>query len=100
MVLCSCHRGFLEQNLPKPVSSSAAKVSLRARAFASVVTVDAMSLWLRTDTSLRVLVARWIGRPPGAGQHFLLDTGTFERSVVYYEFPAVRGLEGTLPTTG
>jgi broad specificity phosphatase PhoE len=49
---------------------------------------------------LRVLVARWIGLPPGAGQHFLLDTGTLSVLSYYYELPAVRVWNGPLPTTG
>ena len=49
---------------------------------------------------LRVLVARWIGLPPGAGQHFLLDTGTLGVLSHYYEIPAVRVWNGPLPTTG
>jgi len=49
---------------------------------------------------LRVLVARWIGFPPGAGAHFLLDTGTFCVLSNYYELPAVRVWNGPLPTTG
>jgi probable phosphoglycerate mutase len=39
---------------------------------------------------LRVLVARWLGLPPGAGQHFLLDTGTLNILSYYREVPAVR----------
>jgi broad specificity phosphatase PhoE len=39
---------------------------------------------------LRVLVARWLGLPPGAGQHFLLDTGTLSVLGYYQEIPAVR----------
>jgi broad specificity phosphatase PhoE len=46
---------------------------------------------------LRVLVARWIGLPPGAGQHFLLDTGTLGVLSHYYELPAVRVWNGPLP---
>jgi broad specificity phosphatase PhoE len=49
---------------------------------------------------LRVLVARWIGLPPCAGQHFLLDTGTLCVLSYYYELPAVRVWNGPLPTTG
>jgi len=49
---------------------------------------------------LRVLVARWIGLPPGAGQHFLLDTDTLSVLSYYYELPAVRAWNGPLPTTG
>jgi broad specificity phosphatase PhoE len=33
----------------------------------------------------RVLVARWSGLPPGAGQHFLLDTGTLSVLSYYKE---------------
>jgi probable phosphoglycerate mutase len=46
---------------------------------------------------LRVLVARWLGLGPDAGQHFLLDTGTL--SVLgYYRggIPAVKVWNGPL----
>jgi len=39
---------------------------------------------------LRVLAARWIGLPPGGGQHFLLDTGTLCVLSQYRDAPAVR----------
>jgi probable phosphoglycerate mutase len=39
---------------------------------------------------LRVLVARWIGLPAGAGQHFLLDTGTLNVLGYYRGIPAVK----------
>jgi len=49
---------------------------------------------------LRVFVARWIGLLPGAGKHFLLDTGTLCVLGYYYGLPAVRVWNGPLPTTG
>jgi broad specificity phosphatase PhoE len=45
---------------------------------------------------LRVLVARWIGRPAGDGQHFLLDTGTLCVLGDYLGIPAVRVWNGSL----
>ena len=39
---------------------------------------------------LRVLAARWLGLPPGAGQHFLLDTGTLNVLSYYRGVPAVK----------
>ncbi len=39
---------------------------------------------------LRVLGARWIGLPPGAGQHFLLDTGTLDVLDYYRGAPAIK----------
>ena len=39
---------------------------------------------------LRVLVARWLGLPAGAGQHFLLDTGTLNVLAYYRGIPAVK----------
>jgi broad specificity phosphatase PhoE len=44
---------------------------------------------------LRVLAARWIGLPAGAGQHFLLDTGALCVLGYYREFPPSRF--GTVP---
>ncbi len=49
---------------------------------------------------LRALVARWIGLPAGAGQHFLLDTGTLCALGSYHEVPAISVWNGPLPTTG
>ena len=50
---------------------------------------------------LRVLVARWLGLPAGAGQHFLLDTGTLNMLDYYRGIPAVKTwnapLVGSLP---
>jgi broad specificity phosphatase PhoE len=45
---------------------------------------------------LRVFVARWIGLPPGGGQHFLLNTGTLCVLSYYREIPAVRIWNGPL----
>ncbi len=51
---------------------------------------------------LRVLVARWIGFPPAAGEHFLLDTGTLCVLDAYRGVPAIQVWNGPLPdnTTG
>lgn len=45
---------------------------------------------------LRVLAARWIGLPAGAGQHFLLDTGTLCVLGYYRNIPAVKIWNGPL----
>jgi probable phosphoglycerate mutase len=45
---------------------------------------------------MRVLVARWIGSPAGAGQHFLLDTGTLCVLGYYRDVPAVKIWNGPL----
>ena len=39
---------------------------------------------------LRTLAARWLGLPPGAGQHFMLGTGTLSVLGYYREIPAIR----------
>ncbi|MFO0003702.1 MAG: histidine phosphatase family protein [bacterium] len=38
---------------------------------------------------LRVLVARWLGLPPSAGSHFLLDTATLNVLSDYRGIPAL-----------
>jgi len=45
---------------------------------------------------LRVFVARWIGLPPGGGQHFLLNTGTLCVLGYYRKIPAVGIWNGPL----
>lgn len=45
---------------------------------------------------LRVLAARWIGLPAGAGQHFLLGTGTLCVLGYYRDIPALRVWNGPL----
>jgi probable phosphoglycerate mutase len=46
---------------------------------------------------LRVFVARWIGLPPGGGQHFLLNTGALCMLSYYRKVPAVRIWNAPLP---
>ncbi|WFU75571.1 histidine phosphatase family protein [Bradyrhizobium sp. CB2312] len=71
---------------------------------ARVDRVIARSRAVRGDTVLfahghvlRVFVARWIGLPPGGGQHFLLNTGTLCVLSYYRGIPAVRIWNGPLP---
>jgi beta-phosphoglucomutase family hydrolase len=45
---------------------------------------------------LRVLAARWVGLPPGHGQHFLLGTGTLCVLGYYRDVPALRIWNGPL----
>jgi len=80
--------------MPEQVGARVDRVVARVRAVEGSVALFAHG------HVLRVLVARWIGLPPGAGQHFLLDTGTFSVLSYYYELPAVRAWNGPLPTTG
>ena len=53
---------------------------------------------------LRVLVARWLGLPAGAGQHFLLDTGSLNVLDYYRGIPASKTwnapLVGDVPPNG
>lgn len=45
---------------------------------------------------LRLLVARWLGLPAGAGQHFLLDPGTLCVLGYYRDIPAAKIWNGPL----
>jgi broad specificity phosphatase PhoE len=49
---------------------------------------------------LRVLAARWIGLPPGGGEHFLLDTSTLSVLGYYRDVPAVRIWNGSFTDPG
>jgi broad specificity phosphatase PhoE len=79
---------------PTQVGARADRVIARARAVEGDVALFAHG------HLLRVLVARWIGLPAGAGQHFLLDTGTLSVLGHYREISAVRVWNGPLPTIG
>jgi broad specificity phosphatase PhoE len=69
---------------PAEVGARVDRVIARARAFEGDVALFAHG------HVLRVLVARWLGLPPGAGQHFLLDTGTLNVLGYYRGIPAVK----------
>jgi broad specificity phosphatase PhoE len=69
---------------PKQIGTLVDRVIARVRATAGDIALFAHG------HVLRVLAARWIGLPPGAGQHFLLDTGTLCVLGYYREIPAVR----------
>jgi probable phosphoglycerate mutase len=69
---------------PEQVGARADRVIARARAVEGDVALFAHG------HVLRVLVARWLGLLAGAGQHFLLDTGTFSVLADYHGVPALK----------
>jgi broad specificity phosphatase PhoE len=76
--------------MPEQVSTRVDRVIARARAVEGDVALFAHG------HVLRVLAARWIGLPAGAGQHFLLDTGTLCVLGYYREIPAMKVWNGPL----
>jgi broad specificity phosphatase PhoE len=77
--------------MPEQVGGRVDRVIARARA------LEGDAALFAHGHVLRVLVARWIGLPGGAGQHFLLDTGTLCVLGYYREIPAVKVWNGPLP---
>jgi broad specificity phosphatase PhoE len=77
--------------VPEQVGARADRVIGRARAAKGDVALFAHG------HVLRVLAARWIGLPAGAGQHFLLDTGTLCILGYYRDIPAIKVWNGPLP---
>ena len=75
---------------PDEVGARVDRVIARARATSGDVALFAHG------HVLRVLAARWVGLSAGAGQHFLLDTGTLCVLGYYREVPAVRIWNGPL----
>ena len=69
---------------PDEIGARVDRVIARARAAEGDVAVFAHG------HVLRVLAARWVGLPPGAGQHFLLDTGTLNILGYYRDVPAIK----------
>jgi broad specificity phosphatase PhoE len=75
---------------PEQVGARADRVAARTHAVGGCAAVFAHG------HVLRVLAARWIGLPAGAGQHFLLNTGTLSILGYYREIPAVKIWNGPL----
>jgi probable phosphoglycerate mutase len=69
---------------PEDVSRRVDRVISQARAAPGNVAIFAHGHVLRS------LVARWLGWPVAAGQHFLLDTGTVNVLSTYGDAPAIR----------
>ena len=69
---------------PERVAARADRVVARARSVEGDVALFAHG------HLLRVLAARWLGMPPIAGRHFLLDTGTLSVLGEYGGAPVVR----------
>jgi broad specificity phosphatase PhoE len=76
--------GCPDGETPEQVGARADRVIARARAAEGDVALFAHG------HVLRVLVARWLGWPAGAAQHFLLDTGTVNVLDHYHGIPALK----------
>ena len=75
---------------PAEIGARADRVIARARAAGGNVALFAHG------HVLRVLVARWIGLPAAAGQHFLLDTATISVLGDYRGIPALKTWNASL----
>jgi beta-phosphoglucomutase family hydrolase len=75
---------------PEQVGTRVDRVIARARA------IDGDVALFAHGHVLRVLAGRWIGLPPGGGEHFLLDTGTLCVLGYYHDVPAIRTWNGPL----
>jgi len=84
------HDGCPGGETPEQVGARVDRVIARSRA------AGADTALFAHGHVLRVFAARWIGLPPSAGQHFLLDTGTLCVLGYYREIPAVRIWNGPL----
>jgi broad specificity phosphatase PhoE len=82
--------GCPDGETPEQVGARVDRVIARARAIKGDAALFAHG------HVLRVLAARWLGLPPGHGQHFLLDTGTLSVLGYYRNIPAVRIWNGPL----
>jgi broad specificity phosphatase PhoE len=69
---------------PKEIGARVDRVITRVRAVTGDVALFAHG------HLFRVLVARWIGLPPEAGRHFLLDTATLNVLGYYRDSPALK----------
>jgi probable phosphoglycerate mutase len=69
---------------PEQVGAWVDRVIARARA------IEGDAALFARGRVLRVLAARWLGLPAGAGQHFLLNTGTLSVLGYYHGIPAVK----------
>jgi probable phosphoglycerate mutase len=82
--------GCPDGETPEAIGARVDRVIARAR------TVNGDAALFAHGYVLRVLAARWIGLPAGAGQHFLLDTGTLCVVGYYRDIPAVKIWNGPL----
>lgn len=69
---------------PEEIAARADRVIARMRA------VEGSILLFAHGHVLRVLATRWLGLPPSAGQHFLLDTATLNILGYYRGVPAMK----------
>jgi broad specificity phosphatase PhoE len=82
--------GCPDGEAPEQVAARVDRVLARAR------TSDGDVALFAHGHILRVLAARWLGLPAGAGKHFLLNTGTLSVLAYYRGIPAVSVWNGPL----
>jgi broad specificity phosphatase PhoE len=81
-----------------PGGESPEQVGARVdRVIARVRAVDGYVALFAHGHVFRALVARWLGFPPTAGSHFLLDTATLNILAYYRGIPAVKQWNAVVP---